>query len=310
MTTPTPTRVLMVGLSCLDHIWQVERFPPLSSRTTAHAYRTQGGGPAATAAVTAARLGAEATLWAVHGGDFSGQYALSDLQKEGVETSNVRSVPGATTFVSAILVDPQGERHIFPYRGAGLTDTIDGLDPNSIGSFDALLVDGRHPVMAEAALQEARRRGVPTVGDFSDTRNWHLTPLVDYLLVSEECAEEALGRNEPEAALATLRRHPKQLVGITLGEEGFLYDDGDTVRHVTALPVEVVDTNGAGDVFHGAYTYGVARGWSDERCGLFASVTAALSCTGIGRSAIPSAETVDRLLEERTAQEMEEMRWT
>jgi sulfofructose kinase len=260
--------------------------------------------------VAAARLGAQATLWAVHGDDLSGSYALAELHKEGVETDGVRSVAGGVTFVSAILVDPHGERHIFPYRGAGLTDTTEGLDLSSVGSFGALLVDGRHPVISEAALQQAKRRGIPTVGDFSDTRSWHLTRLLDYLLVSEECAEEVLGRNDPEAALAALRRHPKQLVGITLGEEGFLYDDMGTVRHVTSLPVEVIDTNGAGDVFHGAYTYGVARGWSAERCGLFASVTAALSCTGLGRSAIPSAVTVNQLLEERTAKEMEEMRWT
>jgi len=119
-----------------------------------------------------------------------------------------------------------------------------------------------------------------------------------------------LGRYDPEAALLELRRHPGQVVGVTLGAEGFLFDDTQGRRHIPALPVAVIDTNGAGDVFHGAYAYGVACGWSAGYCGLFASVTAALSCQALGRSGIPSAAQVSKLLEERTAKEMEEMRWS
>lgn len=302
-------RLLMAGLSCLDHVWQVERFPPTGSRTHATGYRMQGGGPAATAAVAAARLGAQTALWALHGDDANGRHALAELEAHGVDTTQVRTLPGATTFVSAVLVDPGGERFIFPYRGEHLHDDGEGWPLQRLEATDVLLTDGRHPLMARVALEAARSRGVPTVGDWSNARHWALTPLVDHLIVSEECAAEVSGRDDPEAALPLLRSSDQQVVGITLGEQGYLFDDGQGARHVPALPVEVVDTNGAGDAFHGAYAYALARGGSPARCGLFASVAAALSCTGVGRSALPRAATVEHLLETRTLAEMRELRW-
>ncbi len=305
-----PPKVLFVGLSCLDHLWRVSQFPPTNSRTEASHYGTFGGGPAATAAVTGARLGAQAELWAVHGDDLAGEVALRELAGYGVDISGVKRLPGATSVVSAVLVSPSGERNIFPYRGANLVDSAEGFDLSRVPRMDAVLVDARLPVLTSTVLEVARAANVPTVGDYSNARHWELTPLLDHLIVSEECAAEVLGRNDPEAALPVLRQHPAQIVGITLGENGFLYDDTEEMRHISALPVEVVDSNGAGDVFHGAYAYGVACGWSVAECGLFASVTAALACTGVGRSHIPDAETVAQLLEQRGLKEFDELRWT
>ena len=289
-------RLVMVGLSCLDHIWQVEHFPPTNSRTHAHSYRTQGGGPAATAAVTAARLGAQVALVALHGDDANGQAALAELERYGVDCSQLRVIPGAASWVSAVLVAPNGERYIFPYRGAGLIDSAEGLSSTLLDGASCLLCDGRHPAMSRALLGAARKRGIPTVGDWSNTRHWELTRYIDYLLVSEECAAEILGRNEPEAALARLRQFPEQLVGVTLGERGFIYQHGTAVRHLPALPVEVVDTNGAGDAFHGAYAYAVAHSWDDLECARFASVTAALKCRAVSREGLPTRAEVMELL--------------
>ena len=310
MKAKNELQLLFAGLSCSDHIWQVERFPPTASRTHASGYYMQGGGAAATAAFTAAKLGASAELWALHGDDMNGRSARAELERAGVDCSQLRTLPGAKTFVSAVLTDPSGERHIFPYRGKNLVDSAEGWDYSRLKDVACVLTDGRHPVMNEAVLQEARRLGIPTVGDWGNTRSWDLTRLVDFLIVSEECAAEVLGRDDPEAALAKLEQFTGQLVGITLGEQGFLFAQRGRVRHVPALLVEVVDTTGAGDVFHGAYAYSVALGYDTDYCALFASVTAALSCAGIGRSAIPNVEEVAQLLEEKTAKEMAEMRWT
>jgi len=304
-------RVLMVGLSCTDHLWRVNSFPPTNSRTHTSAYRTQGGGTAATAAVAAARLGAQVELWSVHGDDETGQRAIAELEAFGVDTSKGRIPKNSKGVVSGILVTPEGERYIFPYFGEGLEDSAQGLELERVSSFDCVLTDGRYPVMTEAILKEAKRSGVPVLGDFGNVRNWHLTQYVDYLIVSEECAREVLGEDATEATLPNLRQVEGQLIGVTLGENGFLFESGGEVRHISALTVDVVDTTGAGDVFHGAYAYAVARGWDAERCGMFASVTAALSCTALGgRSGIPSADEVEKLLVTKTAKEMDEMRWT
>ncbi|MEM6428082.1 MAG: PfkB family carbohydrate kinase [Deinococcota bacterium] len=303
-------RVLSVGLSCIDQLWRVDQFPPVQSRTHASAYRMQGGGAAATGAATIAQLGMGVELWTVHGEDANGHYAKQELESLGVTCDHIKIPEDSITFVSCILVTPDGERYIFPYRGENLTDDTAGLDVGDLSRFDCVLTDARFPVINEHVLQAASAQNIPIVGDFGNTKNWHLARYVTHLIASEECAADVLGHNDPEAALDALRQFDGQLVGITLGEQGFLYKLGDKVRHIPALPVEVVDTNGAGDVFHGAYAYAVAMGWDDEACGLFASVTAALSCKQLGsRTGIPPAQDIEKLLQERTSKEIDEMQW-
>src|SRR5690606_326470 len=101
---------------------------------------------------------------------------------------------------------------------------------------------------------------------------------------------------EPAAALQRLRRRPDQVVGITLGEHGVLLDDGSGAVHVAAFAVDAVDTTGAGDVFHGAYAFGVACGWKATHSASLAAAAAALACTGVGWVAIPDRARVDSLL--------------
>lgn len=290
-------RLIAVGLSCLDHVWRVERFPPLSSRTDAESYHLQGGGPAATAAVAAARLGVETALVALHGDDPAGATALADLEELGVDVAGVRRIAGARTFVSAVLVAPDGERWIFPYRGSGLIDDPAWLETVDIASAAALLIDLRHPQMCRAAARTARAAGVPVVADYGNLRSWEDAGLADHLLVSRECAAEWLGRDDPEAALPGLRRRPDQVVGITLGAEGLLLLDGEQRLAVPAPRVEALDTTGAGDVFHGAYAAAIARRKPVEEAARYAVTAAALACRSFGaRNGIPSdAEVRTRL---------------
>lgn len=282
-------RVLCVGLSCLDHVWRVERFPPLASRTDASDYRVQGGGPAATAAVAAARLGAHARLAALHGDDAAGALLRDELEGYGVDVAAVRAIGGARSFVSAVLVAPDGERWIFPYRGSGLRDGAEWLSGVEVAAGDVVVVDLRHPRLCVAAARAARRVGAEVVADYGNLRHFEHAALADHLLVSQECAAELLGRDEPEAALARLRHTADQVVGITLGPDGLLLDDGEGVVHVPAPRVEAVDTTGAGDVFHGAYATGLARGMGPRAAGAYGVAVAAMACRAFGsRAGIPT----------------------
>ena len=285
----TTARVLCVGLSCLDHVWRVDRFPPLASRTDATAYRVQGGGPAATAAVTAARLGAHAELVALHGDDAASELLLAELEAYGVDVAAVRRVSGASSFVSAVLVAPDGERWIFPYRGSGLRDGPEWLEGVDVSGAGALLIDVRHPELCAAAARVARGLGVPVVADYGSLRDFEHAGLADHLLVSRECAAELLGRDAPEQALPRLRQRPDQVVGITLGGDGLLLDDGQGAVLMPAPRVEAVDTTGAGDVFHGAYAAGLACGFGALDAGAYAVAVAAMACRAFGsRAGIPT----------------------
>ena len=292
--------VVMIGLSNMDYLFQVERFPPEASRTPARSFLQQGGGPAATAAVAAARLGGQVELWALHGDDTTADLLELELASYGVQTHRIQRVPSARTWASAVLVTPQGERYIFPYRDAHLQSAA-GWDPSELPEASGLLTDARHPTQTEPVLQEARRRGIPIVGDFSNSSNWHLAAYCDHLIVSEECALEVAGTADRGEALQSLRQRADQVVGVTLGERGYVYLDGHRVEHVPAFAVDAVDTTGAGDVFHGAYAYGLAAGWPAQECAVVASAAAALKCTRLGgRTGIPTLDEVRQLRATRT----------
>jgi sulfofructose kinase len=288
--------IAAVGLSCRDHVWHVERFPPTHSRTAASAYRVDGGGPAATAAVAAARLGVSARLYAIHGDDEEGRANARDLAGYGVDLRGVRTPPNARSFVSAVLIDPRGERFIFPYRGDALVDDPDAHDWSDFAGVGAILTDARHPRLADRALTLAAAAGIPSVGDWGDLRESALRARIDHLIFAEEAAREALGGGPADpvelalAALPHLRSHARQFVAVTLGAHGSVYDDGVGIWHQPSARVAVVESNGAGDAFHGAYAAVLANVHPPAIAIRLATAVAALRCTGIGRGALPDAE--------------------
>jgi sulfofructose kinase len=289
-------RILMAGMSNLDHIWSVAHFPPTASRTPATGYRRQGGGPAATAAVAAARLGAAVELWSFHGDDDAGASLTRELEREGIDVSNVRTVPGATTPVSAVLVTPEGERHIFPHRDVASLDRASGWLDERLDGCAAVLFDGRYPALCSAVATAANDRAIPTIADLGDTAAWDLAPRADHLVVPLECARAVSGIDSPALAAPGVRQRTGQVVGITCGGDGsWFLVDGEPV-HVPAPTVDrVVDTTGAGDVFHGAYAFGVACGWSPLRSAAVASAAAALKCRSPGgRTGIPTWEALQQ----------------
>lgn len=300
---PSARPVAFVGLSCRDHVWRVDRFPPTASRTQASAYRADGGGPAATAAAAAARLGACARLWAIHGDDEDGRALVADLARAGVDLRGCRTPEGSRSFVSAVLVDPSGERYIFPYRGAALADEPAAHDWSGLEGVGAVLVDGRHAALATYAVGWAARHGVPSVGDWGDLRWPDLRARIDHLVAAEEAGVGALratgharaGTDDPidraVRAAAALRDRPDQLVAVTLGPRGCVWDDGEDVWWQAAPEVTAVETNGAGDAFHGAYAAAIAADWSTSEAVRLATAVGALKCTGEGRAALPDLPT-------------------
>jgi sulfofructose kinase len=301
--------VACIGLSCRDHAWRVERFPPLASRTPAPGYRAEGGGPAATAAVTVARLGGRARLWAIHGDDDDGRANAAELAQYGVDLGGCASPRGSRSFVSAVLVGPDGERFIFPYRGHALADDPAAHDWAGLAGVGAVLVDGRHPRLAAHALDWAAGHGVPGVGDWSDLRHPDLRMRVDHLIASEEAGLLALAALEGGeasspattaagtdpvrraiAAAAALRDRPRQLVAVTLGPDGCVWDDGRDVWHQAAPHVHVIDSTGAGDAFHGAYALALASGLDVAAAIRLATAVGALRCVGEGRAALPTLD--------------------
>lgn len=263
------TRILSVGWACLDQRYFVEQFPPTQSRTGVNTYREAIGGPAAVAALAVARLGGEAHLLSRRGDDSVGERLQEMLEAEGVKA---HFQLGAATPVSAVLVAPDGERHIFPYRPELPEELV--LNPDRLlKNVDALLLDGRWSWASYGLGQTAKERGIPVVLDLDRDQegDWILTQVATHVVASQEFAQKKGGVESLLTQLGELG----VFAAVTLGAEGVAYVGGQVVAH----RVHVQDTTGAGDVFHGAFTLALAQGESNVRALEFAAAVAALHCT-------------------------------
>jgi sulfofructose kinase len=321
--------IISIGLVCHDNLVMVPSLATVSGGTRVRAVLAQCGGVAATAAVAARALGARVQLWARVGDDDYGSFVLTELRRRGVDTSQVVIVEGARTPVSTVLVEEgTGERRFLYYPGEGLDAECEPPDYARVDRAKALLVDGRLPEVCLTAARRARAAGVPVVTDVGHAREHEvsLLHLADYPVISElALAEIAAGRelaggqapSKVQPALTGVEGFADEFLAgaakavvVTRGERGaWLKERGRPQRRIGAFPVEVVDTTGAGDVFHGAFAWAVANGRSPERAVEVASAAAAIACTALGgQTAAPDEATVEEALRSDSAPEWEDVR--
>ena len=236
------------------------------------------------------------------GDDSVGAAIIAELRREGIEAGGVRQVQSARSAWSAVAIDPGGERLILNTPGSGLDVEPDWLDRAALSGAGAVLVDMGWPVAAELLLGLARVAQVPSVLDADlgpDPDAARLFPLADHLIFSADGLRLQTSTADPVDGLRRIRpcAAPGAVLGVTLGAHGFLWLDDDRPRSIPAPEVEVVDTLGAGDVFHGAYALAIAEGRTVEQSARFANAAAALKCTRPGgRAGIPDRAEVDRFL--------------
>jgi sulfofructose kinase len=284
-------RIICLGLSALDQVWRVDRlFSGQSEKIKSLDHATLGGGMAANAAVTVARLGGPVAFWGRAGDDAAGHQMRSAFIAEGVDVENFRLFPDGRSSVSGIIVDRAGERQIANFRGL-FPETADWLALDQVARASAVLADPRWVEGAAALFRRARTFAVPTVldGDVADAEVFErLLPLTDHAVFSEPALASFAGSASDES-LARLGRFGCRVVAVTRGDKGVSWVEGGQLRRQAAYPVDVVDTTGAGDVFHGAYVLAIGVGLDVSDAMAFAAATAALKCTHSGgRVGIPS----------------------
>jgi sugar/nucleoside kinase (ribokinase family) len=286
---------VFVGAATLDAIALMDRFPAPDERMVAETLTYAGGGPAATAAVAAARLGVPSAFVGTVGDDDEGRRIVADLEAEGVDISNISIATGQVSGASVIIVDrSRGTRAIcnrpgpppVPSSSAVMSAEWLHVDHVGWGPVDTLLEN-----MASYRPKLAVDAGNPIPG-FTATRVELYAPTVEALrLVHGELDIDSL----LDAALAAGAR----AVVATDGPRGSYAATalGDRC-HVPGVSAEVVSTLGAGDVFHGALVAAQVRGFPLRQSLAYANVAAALSCRGLdGRSAIPHHDEVMALLD-------------
>ncbi len=294
--------VACVGIAVMDFVFEVESLPVGEGKFYAEGFREIGGGVAANAACAIARLGGDARYIGRLGDDRIGAVILEELSAEGVDTSGVHRAAGIRSPVSAVLVDGDGERLIVNHTPSDLFSGGDETPARQLDGVDAVLVDVRWPSGAAAALQAANQRGIPSVFDFDrpmDDEGKQLLGSSTHVAFSAAALEATSGKATPEAGLTAIAQRTDAWLAVTLGGEGVMWLGDGVVHHVPAFAVEVVDTVGAGDVFHGALALAVAEGNDEAAAVRFASAAAAIKCSRRGaRAGAPTRREVDEFLKE------------
>jgi sulfofructose kinase len=278
--------VVGLGLNATDTVLVVRDFPPLGGKERVVSVSKQAGGQMATALVTCQRLGLRTRYIGKIGGDDDGRFQLRSLRQEGVDLRYTTVVRQARNQFGYIVVDQStGERTVFWDRDASLAVLPSELSRESICHSQVLHVDGCDVEACIQAASWAHEAGIPVVADLDTVykKVEDLFPYIDYLIASANFLPAVTGHDDPFHVLEYMAREYKVYApGMTLGREGALVLLGGRFIYSPGFVVETVDTTGAGDVFHGAFIYGLIAGWDMERMLEFANAMAGLNCTAVG----------------------------
>jgi sulfofructose kinase len=295
-----PFDVVGLGHCTVDYIGVLEHFPECDKKTEILELSIQGGGPVSTALVTLAGFGVETSYLGKISDDDFGNFIRQGLREAGVDTRGLVIEPGKVSPFSFIAVDRKtAKRGIFWTRGDVSLITPQEVQLHLIDGAKILHVDGLAIDAQIAAARYARDHGITVVYDAGSPRPRmeELMKLTDVLVASERFAAE-VGRGALAESLRLLQMKGPRTVVVTIGEEGSVGMENGETYIVPALQVKVVDTTGAGDVYHGAFIYGMLQGFPLRERMRFANAAAGLKCRSLGgRAGIPSLSEVHEALQ-------------
>lgn len=296
--------VLGLGAVAVDDLFFLNEFPQPDSKVRVVSSERQAGGLTGTALVAAARLGRSAAYAGTLGEDDLSRFITNGLESEGIRTEWVVRRAGARPYRSAIIVDMKTKSRTILSCADGVVGADDTLPEESlILSSRVLFVDhsGLRGMLRAARI--ARSAGIAVVGDFEHRHPApfdELFALTDHLVLPIEFARLLTGAGDGRRAAEALWDETRAAVVVTMGAEGCWYVSAEhpgDARHQPAFRVEVVDTTGCGDVFHGAYAACLSRGLGIGDRVRVASAAAAIKATRPGgQKGIPSAAEVDEFL--------------
>lgn len=299
-----PNKIVGIGACVMDTLVTVPNYPKEDSKLRAISSKPSGGGPTATGLVAAQKLGEQTAYIGVLSDDNGGVFLQKDFEKYGVNTECVDVKSGHRSFTSAIwLAKDTATRTIVFDKGNLPPLELNAEQKQAIVDSQILMIDGNEIDAAEEGCKVARANNTKVLYDCGGLYEGveRLLKLTDVMIPSEEFSLGHTGcDNVQDAAIRLYESYHPEVVVITCGKEGGIVYDGNEVVKYPAFLVDAVDTNGSGDVFHGAFAAAIVKGYSYMDCCLFASATSAIKCTGIGaRESVPNEETVLEFLKNR-----------
>ncbi len=296
-------KIVGIGANVFDTLYNIPTYPTEDTKMRATASKSAGGGPVGTGLVAAAKLGASAAYIGVLSDDNGGRFLKEDFEKYAVGTEHIRVVCGCRSFASVLwLCADSATRTCVFDKGDLPALALDDAQKKAIKSASLLMVDGNELNAAVEGAKLARSSGTKVLYDCGGLYEGveKLLCHTDIMIPSEEFSLGHTGcKSAEDAAKKLYDTYKPEVVVITQGSRGGILYDGKTVTAYPAFPVNAVDSNGAGDVFHGAFAAGVIKGYDYLKCCYFASAVSALKCTGVGaRASAPDFETAKDFLKE------------
>ena len=304
---PATIDVLGLGAVAVDDILFLKEFPRPDSKMAILRRERHAGGLAGTALVAARRMGSRCAYAGCLGDDALSKFILDAFEAENVVVDHVVLKPGARPFYSTILVDTSRTTRTILFDPNGVIGAYPSEpSPEVLRSCGVLLVDQAGPEGMVRAARIARKAGIPVVADLERSGNpliEELLSLSDHLILPLDFAREKTGTREAASAVRALWNSERSAVVVTCGSDGSWFlsqEEPDRVYHQPAFRVQVVDTNGCGDVFHGAYAASLSEGAPMAARVRMASAVAALKAMQPGgQQGIPMRSAADRFLQER-----------
>src|SRR5882672_725309 len=296
-----PPRILCIGLPVRDLTFRVN-VPARGSKENATHFDEICGGNALNAAIGIARLGGRASLCGPMGDirETSSRFIFDKLAHEGIETNHLLHMPGLVTPISAVLVDPSGERTIVTFRDPELWKVKLPATETLLDDCAAILTESRCAGFCTELCAEAVRRGIPVIVDVDRAMSLRegLLNASSHLVFSSEPLQETADVTDDAQALMKIAKLTPSFLAGTRGPRGTIWlDKNGAIQETPAFPVHTVDTLGAGDVFHGAFALATTEKQELRQALRFASAAAALKCTRFGGAfAAPQRAEVEELL--------------
>lgn len=300
----TPPRILCIGMPVRDLTFHTPAVPGRGSKENATAFGEICGGNALNAAIGIVRLGGRATICGPMGDakEASSRFIFEQMKHEGIETEHLIHMPGLVTPISAVMIDPSGERTIVTFRDPKLWHVKLPDSDTLLEDCQAILTESRCAEFCTELCAEAVRRGIPVIVDVDRAMSLRegLLNASTHLVFSSEPLQETADVSDDGQALHKIAKLTKSFLAGTRGPRGTIWlDEKGQLQETPAFPVHTVDTLGAGDVFHGAFALAITEGQELREALRFASAAAALKCTRFGGAfAAPQRAEVIALLEQ------------
>ncbi len=299
--------ILCIGHSAYDITIPLSEYPVENMKYSVSSIVECGGGPAGNAAYLLSKWGIKTGYIGLLGNDIYGKKIIKEFEDIGSDISLACIENNYLTPLSTIIVNiSNGSRTIINRKEPHENIIVNDHELRKINP-KVILADG-HELKAslEAIRVFPHAKTIIDAGSLKkDTIE--LAAIVDYLICSERfaldyCKMDSLEtKNDFEKCICKLKELNKNNIVVTLGERGLIYEENNTVTSLPAFNVKAVDTTGAGDIFHGAFAYGVLKEFDLLYNLRFSSMTSALSVTKFGgRTSIPKLEEVNTKLNHRT----------